>query len=136
MTLPPDIQFYEEFGLLIYRPRGVLNEASINKIVSVVDELEAELHAPFNRCLDTLEQDEVEWNYKYIIEISLYRRQSYGNRPAIKSAILATHSTIVHYARLHAILTQSSPIQVHVFGQRKEAAQWLEVPLQLLMPKG
>jgi hypothetical protein len=39
---------------------------------------------------------------------------------------------MIHYARLHALLTQGSSIKVRVFGERKEAAQWLGVPLDLL----
>ena len=37
MTLPPDIEFREDIRLLIYRPRGLLNEASVNKIVNVIE---------------------------------------------------------------------------------------------------
>jgi len=47
----------------------------------------------------------------------------------VKSAILATDETMIHYARLHAVLTQGSPINVRVFQDRKEAADWLGVPL-------
>ena len=57
MTLPPDIEFHEDIRLLIYRPRGLLNEASVNKIVNVIDDLEARLKEPFNRFFDTLGHD-------------------------------------------------------------------------------
>ena len=134
MKLPPDIQFHEDIRLLVYRPRGSLNEASVNKIIRVIGELEAKLKEPFNRFFDTLEHDEVELNFKYIIHVSLYRRLSYAGRPPIKSAILATNSTIIHYARLHALLTQGSPINVRIFQDRQEAAQWLNAPIALLMP--
>ena len=33
MKLPPDIEFHEDIRLLIYRPRGLIDEAAINKIV-------------------------------------------------------------------------------------------------------
>jgi hypothetical protein len=33
---------------------------------------------------------------------------------------------------LHASLTEGSPIQVRVFQDRKDAAQWLGVPSELL----
>jgi hypothetical protein len=52
----------------------------------------------------------------------------------VKSAILATDSTIVHYARLLILLTQSSSIKIQVFQDRKDAAQWLGVPIELLAP--
>ena len=132
MKLPPDVEFHEDIRLFIHRPRGVLNEATINQVVSAIEDLEAKLQEPFNRFLDTLGADEVELNFKYIIQISLHRRLSYTGHPPVKSAILATNSTIVHYARLHAVLTQGSPIKVRVFQDRKEAADWLGVPIERL----
>ncbi len=55
MKLSPEIQFHEDIRLLIYRPRGLIDEAAINKVTSVIEELEAETPAPFNRFSDTLE---------------------------------------------------------------------------------
>ena len=132
MTPPPDIEFHEDIRLLIYRPRGVLNEQSVDKIVSIVGELEAKLQEPFDRFFDTLGHDEVELNYRYVIQISLHRVLSYGDRPPVKSAILATDSTIVHYCQLHAIITKDSPITVRIFQKREDVAKWLGVPLQRL----
>jgi hypothetical protein len=51
---------------------------------------------------------------------------------AIKSAILATDATLIHYGKVHALLTQGSPIKVRVFQDRKEAAQWLGASIELL----
>ena len=132
MTLPSDIEFHEDIRLLIYKPRGVLNKQSVDKIVSIVGELETKLQEPFNRFFDTLGHDQVELNFRYVIEISLYRVLSYGDRPPVKSAILATDSTIVHYCQLHAIITQDSPIRVRIFQAREDAAKWLGVPLERL----
>jgi hypothetical protein len=135
ILLPDDIEFHEDIRLLIYRPCGVLNEQSVNKIVSIIGDLEAKLHEPFNRFFDTLGHDEVELNFRYVIQISLYRVLSYGNRPVVKSAILATDTTITHYCQLHAIITKDSPINVRIFQRREDAAKWLGVPLQRLAPK-
>jgi len=135
MSLPPDVEFREDIRLLVYRPRGSVNEAAINKVLSTLEELEAELQEPFNRFTDTSAADEIELNFKYVIQFSLHRRLSYAGRPPVKSAILATDSTIVHYGKLHAVLTQGSPINVRIFKDRNEAAQWLGVPLQILAAK-
>ena len=135
LPLPPDVEFHEEVCLLIHRPRGVLDRAAVNKIISLIGELEFTLKKPFNRFLDTVAVDAVDLNLEYIRRVSLYRRPFYGNRPAIKTAILATDSTAADYGRLHASLTQGSPIEVRVFQDRKEAAQWLGVPLKLLAAK-
>jgi hypothetical protein len=135
MKLPPEIQFHQDIGLLVYRPRGVIDEAAIKEIVSVVEDLEAKLQEPFNRFSDTLAADEVELNFKYVIQVSLCRRLAYAGHPPVKSAILATDSTMIHYSRLHALLTQGSPINVRIFQDRKEAAQWLGAPIERLAAK-
>ncbi len=137
MKLPPEIEFHEDIRLLIYKPRGLIDEAAVKKAISVLEDLEAKLQAPFNRFFDTLAADEVELNFKYVIQVSLCRRLSYAGRPPVKSAILATDSTMIHYARLHALLTQGSPIHVRIFQDRKEAAKWLGVPVErLAIPTG
>jgi hypothetical protein len=135
MKLPPELEFHEDMHLLIYRPQGVIDEAAVKKIVSLLEDLEARLEKPFNRFSDTLAADEVELNFKNVIEFSLCRRLSYAGHPPVKSAILATDSTIIHYARLHALLTQGSPINVRVFKDRREAADWLGVPIERLEMK-
>ena len=132
MKLPPDVEFHEDIRLLIYRPRGVIDEAAVKRIVSVLEDLEEKLQKPFNRFFDTLGADEVELNFKYVIQVSLCRRLAYAGHPPVKSAILARDSTMIHYARLHALLTQGSPINVHVFRDRAEAAQWLDLPIERL----
>jgi|SRR5882757_7918489 len=106
MKLPSDIQFHEDIRLLVWRPRGLLNQAAVNKII----------------------------NFEYIIRVSLYRRHVYAGRPPVKSVILATDSTLIHYGKVHAVLTQGSPINVRVFQDRKEAAKWLNVPIERLTP--
>jgi hypothetical protein len=135
MKLPPDVEFNEDIRLLIYRPRGLIDEAAVNKIIGVIEEIEAESQEPFNRFSDASEAHEVELNFQYVIEVSLHRRQAHAGRVPVKSAILATDSTIVHYARLLVVLTEGSSIKVRVFGDRREAAQWLGVPVELLAPK-
>ena len=135
MKLPPEVQFHEDIRLLVYRPRGLLDETTINRIVSIIGDLEAKLQEPFNRFFDTLGHDEVELNFRYVIKVSMYRVLSYGDRPPVKSAILATDSTIGHYCQLHAIITEDSPINVRIFQKREDAAKWLGVPIERLAPK-
>jgi hypothetical protein len=134
IKLPSDVEFYEDIRLLVYRPRGMVNKATVNKIISVIGELETTLNEPFNRFSDTVAADAVDLNFEHIIRVSLYRRSFYGKRPPIKSAILATDATLIHYGKVHALLTQGSPIKVRVFQDRNEVAQWLNVPIERLTP--
>jgi hypothetical protein len=135
IKFPPDVEFQEDIRLFIYQPRGLLNEASINNVLKVLEDVEAQLKEPFNRFSDASAIDRVELNYQYVIQVSLYRVLTYANRPPVKSAILTTDSTIGHYFQLHAIITQDSPINVRIFRERGEAAKWLGVPIERVTPK-
>src|SRR3981081_4391124 len=99
MKLPPEIEFHEDIRLLVYRPRGLIDESTINKVISVIEDLEASTQKPFNRFSDATGTHEVELNFRYVIRVSLHRRLSHKGRAPVKSAILATDSTLVHYAR-------------------------------------
>jgi hypothetical protein len=105
-------------------------------MVSLIGELEFTLKKPFNRFLDTSTAEVVDLNSEYIRGVALYRCRFYGKRPPTKTAILATNSTVADYGRLHASLTKGSPIDVRVFQDRKEAAEWLGVLLERLTAKG
>ena len=135
MKLAPDVEFHEDIRLLVYRPRGVINEQAIKKVISILEDLEARLREPFNRFSDASAIDGVELNYQYVIQVSLYRVLTYSDRPPVKSAILTTDPTIGHYFQLHAIITQDSPINVRIFREREDAAKWLGVPIERLAPK-
>jgi hypothetical protein len=133
IKFPPDVEFYEDIRLIVWRPHGLVDKSAVNKIITVIGELETTSDEPFNRFSDTVRADAVDLNFEYIIHVSLYRRSFYGKRPLIKSAILATDETLIHYGKVHALLTQGSPINVRVFQDRKEAAQWLGVPIAILL---
>ena len=90
MKLPPDVEFHEDVRLVVWRPRGVVNRAAVNRIINVIGELEATLKEPFNRFADTLQADAVDLNIEYLIRVFLYRRFFYGKRPKVKAAVLAT----------------------------------------------
>src|SRR5262245_33949221 len=135
VKLPPDVEFHEDVRLFIWRPHGVVDQAAVNRVISAIGELEFSFKEPFNRFSDTVGADAVNLNFEYIIHVSLYRRSFYGERPPIKSAILATDATLFHYGKVHALLTRGSPINVRVFQDRDETAKWLAVPIELIGPE-
>src|SRR5262245_32591528 len=135
MKLPPDLEFHEDIRLLVYRPKGMIDEAEVNRVIGVIEGIEAGSQEPFNRFSDTSETHEVELNFSYVIQASLHRRLSHKGRAPVKSAILATDSTLIHYARMLALLTEGSSIKVQVFQDREDAAKWLGVAVDLLEPK-
>jgi hypothetical protein len=51
----------------------------------------------------------------------------------VKSAILVSSLALAHYSKLHEVLTRHSSIKVRIFEEREVAAQWLDVPVELLI---
>lgn len=132
---PADIECLEDVRLFIWRPRGALDEALVNKILAFVADQEGKFGRPFNRFTDTSALDAVDLSFKYIFHVALYRRLSRVGRETVKSAFLVTDPEIAHYIKLHEILTDHSPLEVDMFEKHEAAAKWLGVPAELLMPK-
>ena len=131
MELPPDVEYVEDANLFIWRPRGVLSEALVNKIIVFVREQEDTLGRSFNRFTDLSALDAVDLNFDYVFHIALYRRLSYAGGE-VKSAFYVSSSDAEHYAKLHALLTDHSPLQVSIFTDPEAAAKWLNVPIETL----
>jgi len=133
MIFPFGVQFHPEQRLIVWRPRGSLDEKVIGDVVAALGQLEMELHEPFNRFTDSTGVSAVDINYEYVFTVALYRRFAYATRPPIKSAVLATDPTLVDYARLHALVMRGSSIEVRVFpDDRLAVAQWLGAPVELI----
>jgi hypothetical protein len=132
MKLPEDVTYIEDASLLIWRPHGVLDEALVNKILVFVVEQEHKLGRPFDRFTDMSALHAVDLSFKYVFHIALYRRLSRVGREVVKSAFLVTDPEIAHYIKLHAIMTDHSPLKVAMFEKADAAAKWLGVPVEKL----
>ena len=110
----------------------MLTEALVNQILRFLTEKEASSRQPFNRFTDTSAQEAVELTFRYVFHISLYRRLSYAGHPPVKSAFFVTKPEIAHIVKIHAILTDHSPLEVEMFESREAAAKWLGVSLETL----
>ena len=132
MNPPPDTYFRSEFDLLLWKPRGVLNEKTVNQIIGFLREEEASADAHRLRFTDTSELNAIELNFRYVFHVALHRRMTRAGRPVIKSACYVEDPAFEHYFKLHALLTNHSPLQVRLFKKREAAAKWLNVPLDSL----
>ena len=132
MKLPPDVQFHEDLRLLVWKPHGVLNEATLKQIRELIGDLEAMSDEPFNRFSDGQALDVIDLNFRYVFDFALFRRLAYAGRPPVKSAILVSSLALAHYSKLHEMLTRGSSIKVRIFEDLEVAANWLGVPVELL----
>ena len=132
MKLPSGVHFRSELGLLLWKPTGLLSEKTVNAITAFVGEQEALSDATQLRFIDTTALTAVELNFRYVFHVALYRRLSRQGRPPIRSAFLVREPALEHYFKLHAILTDRSPLHVRLFDNEATAAKWLDVPVESL----
>lgn len=136
MNAPAGLECLEDAKLFIWHPRGVLNEAILNKILAYATAQEGRFGRPFNRFTDLSLIDAVDLTFKYVFHFALYRRLSRIGREPIKSAILVTSPEVARYVKLHVLVTDRSPLQVKMFKNYGAAAKWLDVSVELLREKG
>jgi hypothetical protein len=136
MKTPPDVYFQPELSLLLWKPRGTLNEKAINKIIAFIADEEAKSDANELRFIDATALTAVDLNFRYVFHVALYRRLSRVGRHTIKSAFWVNDDAFAHYFKLHAMLTEHSPLQVRLFREVKAAAKWLGVPIEALQSQG
>jgi hypothetical protein len=133
LKLPAHVLFRKELSLMLWQPRGILDESVVNEIVVFIETAEARASKPFNRFADLSALDAVDLNFKFVFRIALHRRLSYAPNPPVKSAFYVTSPATTHYAKLHAMLTDYSPLDVVLFTNRAAAAKWLGVPVDALI---
>lgn len=133
MKVPSHVLFRKDHSLILWKPRGILNQGIVNEIVSFIETAEKKCKTPFNRFSDLSALDAVDLNFKFVFDVALNRRLSYGSNPAIKSAFYVTSPATTHYVKLHKLLTDFSPIGVRLFTDPAEAAGWLDVPPEVLV---
>src|SRR5262249_9637505 len=110
MKLPPDVYFRPDIHLLLWKPRGVLDEKVVNKIITFIRDAEAKSDASQLRFVDTTMLTAIELNFRYVFHVALYRRMSRKGRSQIKSAFLVKEPEFEHYFKLHALLTNHSSL--------------------------
>ncbi len=130
MKLPAYVLYRKDLALLLWKPRGILDRPLVNEIVAFVEA--AEEKAIFNRFVDLSALDAFDLNFNFVFHIALHRRLSYAPNPPVKSAFYVTSPATTHYAKLHAMLTDYSSLDVALFTDRIAAAKWLGIPLEAL----
>jgi hypothetical protein len=133
LKLPTHVLFRKDLSLMLWKPHSILNEVLVNEIVAFIDVAEKRASKPFNRFADLSALDMVDLNFKFVFHVALHRRLACASHSPIKCAFYVTSPASAHYPKLHAMLTDYSPLDVALFTERKAAAKWLSVPVEILM---
>jgi len=132
IKLPADVLFHHDLRLMVWRPCGLLNEKRVKTIVAFLEAAEERADKPFNRFADLSKLAAIDLNFHFVFHVSLHRRLVYEKHPPVKSAFYVTHPQAAQLVKIHAIMTGHSPLQVAMFEDLAEAAEWLGVSKESL----
>jgi hypothetical protein len=132
LKLPPGALFHHDLHLMVFRPRGIVTEKRLNAVIEVLELAEDRDEKPFHRFTDLSKLDAIDVDFRTMFRFSLHRRLAYSRRLPVKSAIYVTSSGAGRLAKIHALLTDYSPLKVRLFESVAAAAKWLHVSVETL----
>jgi hypothetical protein len=125
-------RFHADLKLETWYPEGVLDGAMAAFVVSFVGFDERVIDEPFNRFADLSKLTAVHLDLLELSDLAAKRRGAYKDPDPVKTAFVATTTSTYAVARMFAILMEPSPIEVRVFQNVEDAANWLGVPVEAL----
>jgi len=127
MKLPQDVMFHHDLRLMVFRPRGLLNEKRVDEIIAFLDKEENQQDQPFNRYTDLTKVKAIELDFDYVVRVALHRRLTYMKHAPVKSAFYVNNEESAHLVNIHILMTEHSPLQCAMFERVEEAAIWLDI---------
>jgi hypothetical protein len=129
----PDTQYHADARLVTWHPRGVLDDELLDRVADFVELEEQIADAPFNRFTDFDQLTDIRLKIGHVFQVTGRRGASYVGAP-VKSALCCKWVVGFGIARLYEELMKGAAIEVRAFHHRKEAADWLGVSEEILLP--
>jgi hypothetical protein len=129
-----DTRWHPEMRLLTWHPQGILDDELADRILEFIELEERIADGPFHRYTDFNGLTQIRMKFGHTFQIAERRREGYAGE-LVKSAFFCDWVIGYGMARLYQELMLGAPIEVRAFRSREEAAQWLKVPGDLLLPR-
>jgi hypothetical protein len=130
---PPGLRHYDEYNLVAWQPRGVLDDEMLDQIAEWATAIE-KVFMSFNRFIDLSQLTSVAIRNRHVFDLAQKRAAQFIGRP-VRTALLSEDWVGFGIARLYESLMENTPIQARAFRNRSQAAEWLGVPADILSLK-
>jgi len=125
----PHTRYHAEWRLLTWHPRGLFDDALADEIIGVVGSAERVEEVPFHRYTDFSGLTHIRLKIGHVFDVARLRRAA---PEPVKSAFFSETIVGLGIARMYEALMEEATIQVRAFRERRAAAEWLGVPLEIL----
>jgi len=127
----PRYRYYPKFRLATSHPVGVLTDAVADQVSEFVEMQEHDQDELFDRYTDFSGLTKIRLKVKHMFDIACRRRRA---REPVNSRFFADQPVTFSIAKMYEGLMERAMITARVFEKREAAAEWLDVPLQILYP--
>ena len=122
-----DTYMIDKAELMVARPKGILDASESMRIVEFIEIKEVESETGFNRFCDLTGLDGIRLSFADVSALAARRAKFNPNNIHVKSAFLAKHPLSLAIARMYQQLLCSERIEVRVFSNLEDSADWLGV---------
>jgi hypothetical protein len=67
LKLPAHVLFRRDLSLILWTPRGILDESTVNEIIAFIEDVEKRNREPLNRFADLSALDAVDLNFDFAL---------------------------------------------------------------------
>jgi hypothetical protein len=130
----PGVRYHEEWELITLHPKGLLDDKLVDEIVDFILVQEHVVTAPpFHRFTDLSGLKEIRLKVGHVFKVAEERSAAHRGLPPVKSAFFCDKIVGFGIARMYEALMEGSSIHVRAFRDRAAAAEWLGVPVEVVI---
>ncbi len=129
----PETCYHPDERLLIWHPQGLFDDSLADRIMAFIELEERIKGVPFHRYTDLSGLTEIHLKVGHAFKIAERRRTDFAGGQSVKSALFCDRVIGFGIARLYEALMEGGPFDVQAFRTREAAAEWLEVPVYVLL---
>jgi hypothetical protein len=128
-----DVYLVPGDSLLVARPQGILDVRTAEEIIKFVEIKEVAIETGFNRFCDLTYLAKIRLSPAHVLPLAARRGAFNPNDIHVKAAFFATDILGLKIANMYKRLLNSPRIEVRVWSNIQEAADWLGVERKLLL---
>jgi hypothetical protein len=131
---PPFLRHYPAHELVAWQPQGTLDDVMLDEIAEWLLAIE-KVARPFKRFVDFSRLTTVALRTRHVFEFARKRAEQFAGVAPVRTALFSDDWVSFGIACMYESLMEDTPIEVRAFRERRWAAEWLSVPVDLLMLK-
>jgi hypothetical protein len=125
----PRTWYFPKWHLVTWHPLGVLDDTLADQIVAFVEMEELIQAAAFDRYVDLSGLTDVRLEAGHVFNIA---KRRYRARDKVKSAFWTDKIVTISLTYMFETFMTGARINVRAFTKQEDAAEWLQVPIEIL----